>query len=110
MAQMVDPGWIPGREDPLEKGMATHSGILSWSIPLTEDTVHGVTNNQTGLGDPTLSLSCNQGICCWEDVKAAKLFFIQFMLYHFKIPSTYMKGFILLSFAIMDIIFEIYRN
>ena len=23
-----------GREDPLEKGMATHSGILAWRIPM----------------------------------------------------------------------------
>ena len=27
----------PGREDPLEKGMATHSSILAWRIPWTED-------------------------------------------------------------------------
>ena len=27
----------PGREDPLEKEMATHSSILAWEIPLTED-------------------------------------------------------------------------
>ena len=26
-----------GWEDPLEKGMATHSGILTWRIPWTED-------------------------------------------------------------------------
>ena len=26
-----------GLEDPLEKGMATHSGILAWRIPWTED-------------------------------------------------------------------------
>ena len=26
------------REDPLEKGMATHSSILSWRIPWTEET------------------------------------------------------------------------
>ena len=26
-----------GHEDPLEKGMATHSGILAWRIPRTED-------------------------------------------------------------------------
>ena len=26
-----------GREDPLEEGMATHSGILAWRIPWTED-------------------------------------------------------------------------
>ena len=31
-----DPGSIPGWEDPLEKEMATHSGILSWEIPWTE--------------------------------------------------------------------------
>ena len=28
-----------GQEDPLEKGMATHSSILSWRIPWTEE--HG---------------------------------------------------------------------
>ena len=26
-----------GQEDPLEKGMATHSSILAWRIPWTED-------------------------------------------------------------------------
>ena len=31
--------WIrsPGREDLLEKGMATHSSILAWRIPWTEE-------------------------------------------------------------------------
>ena len=30
--------WIQsvGQEDPLEKGMATHSSILAWEIPRTE--------------------------------------------------------------------------
>jgi len=27
---------FPGREDPLEEGMATHSSILAWRIPWTE--------------------------------------------------------------------------
>ena len=27
----------PGWEDPLEKGMATHSSILAWRIPWTEE-------------------------------------------------------------------------
>ena len=27
----------PDREDPSEKGMATHSTILAWRIPCTED-------------------------------------------------------------------------
>ena len=26
-----------GREDPLEKGMATHSSVLAWRIPGTEE-------------------------------------------------------------------------
>ena len=26
-----------GREDPLEKGVATHSSILTWEIPWTEE-------------------------------------------------------------------------
>ena len=26
-----------GREDPLEEEMATHSSIVAWEIPLTED-------------------------------------------------------------------------
>ena len=32
-----DLGLILGWEDPLEKGMATHSSILAWRIPWTED-------------------------------------------------------------------------
>ena len=45
VAQMVKnlPGvqetlvWSLGQEDPLEKGMATHSSILAWRIPWTEE-------------------------------------------------------------------------
>ena len=29
--------WSPGQEDPLEKEMATHSSILAWEIPRTEE-------------------------------------------------------------------------
>ena len=40
-----------GWEDPLEEGMATHSSILAWRIPLVRGawwaTVHGVTKSQT---------------------------------------------------------------
>ena len=40
-------------DDPLEKGMATHSSILAWKIPWTEKpgqaTAHGVAKNQTQL-------------------------------------------------------------
>ena len=29
--------WSLGWEDPLQEGMATHSGILVWEIPWTEE-------------------------------------------------------------------------
>ena len=32
-----DMGSIPGLEDPLEENMATHSNILAWRIPWTEE-------------------------------------------------------------------------
>ena len=42
-------------EDPLAEGMATHSSILAWRIPWTEDPgwlqSMGVTKNQTQLSD-----------------------------------------------------------
>ena len=34
-----DPGSILGREDPMEKEMATYSSILAWKIPWTEGLV-----------------------------------------------------------------------
>ena len=35
----VQEMWVSslGEEDPLEKGMATHSSILAWRIPWTEE-------------------------------------------------------------------------
>ena len=40
-----------GQEDPLEKGIATHSSILAWRTPQTDGiwqaTVHRVTKSQT---------------------------------------------------------------
>ena len=32
-----DPGSIPGQEDPLDKEMKTHSSILAWRIPRTQE-------------------------------------------------------------------------
>ena len=36
-ANEKDTGSIPGSEDPLEEEMATHSSILAWRIPWTEE-------------------------------------------------------------------------
>ena len=37
--QETEEGWVQslGREDPLEEGMATHSSVLAWGIPWTEE-------------------------------------------------------------------------
>ena len=37
--QKKERSWVQslGQEDPLEKGMATHSSILTWRIPWTEE-------------------------------------------------------------------------
>ena len=49
--------WIQslGWEDPLEEGMATHSSILAWRIPMDRGalgtTVSGVTKSQIGLSN-----------------------------------------------------------
>ena len=44
-----------GLEDPLEKGMTTHSSILAWRISWTEEagdlSVHGVAESQTQLSN-----------------------------------------------------------
>ena len=45
--------WVQslGWEDPLKEGMATHSSILAWGIPMDrgawQATVHGVAKSQT---------------------------------------------------------------
>ena len=46
-----DLGW----EDPLKEGMATHSSIRAWRIPMDrgawQTTVHAVTKSRTQLND-----------------------------------------------------------
>ena len=47
--------WVQslGWEDPLEEGMATHSSILAWRIPMDTAswwaTIHGVAESRTQL-------------------------------------------------------------
>ena len=53
--QETQETWVRslGREDPLEKEMATHSNVLAWRILMDrrawQATVHGVTKSQHGL-------------------------------------------------------------
>ena len=50
-----------GREDPLEKEMATHSSILAWRIPWTEELgglqSNRVTKSRTRLSDFTFTFT-----------------------------------------------------
>ena len=64
-----------GREDPLEKEMATCSSILAWRIPLIEEPgglqSMGVAKSQTQLSDcQPPSLSALQGSCTLGCVNA----------------------------------------
>ena len=45
------------REDPLEKGMATHSSILAWRIPWAEES-----GKLQPMGHKTLTLSLEQNL------------------------------------------------
>ena len=49
-----------GQEDPLEKGLATHSNILAWRNSMDrgawQATGHGVTESRTQLSDFTFTL------------------------------------------------------
>ena len=55
--QVPSLGW----EDPLEKGMATHSIILAWRIPWTEEPsglqVYGAAKSQTQLSNNNYSVT-----------------------------------------------------
>ena len=63
MAQLVknlpamQETWVQplGWEDPLEEGLATHSSVLAWRIPMDRGaqraTVHGVAKSWTRLSD-----------------------------------------------------------
>ena len=61
-----------GREDPLEKEMATHSSTLAWKILWTESlmalpAVHGVAKSRTRLSDFTFTFT--RILTCDENVK-----------------------------------------
>ena len=57
-------------EDPLEKGLATHSSILAWRIPMDRgawrDTVNRITKNQTQVKPLSTSHVIKQRGCLRE--------------------------------------------
>ena len=55
-ANVGDSGSIPVPEDPPEKEMATHSSILAWRIPRTEEpgrlqSIYGLAKSQIQLSN-----------------------------------------------------------
>ena len=75
VAQMVEnpsamwETWVQSlsRKDPLEEGMATHSSILAWRIPMDRGawraTVHGFTELDTWLSNEWLSTAQHIYVC-----------------------------------------------
>ena len=55
LANAGDAGFVPGSARPPEKEMATHSSILAWEIPWTEEPGRlqsaGLQKSWTRLGD-----------------------------------------------------------
>ena len=44
--------WSLGQKDPLEKDLATHSSILAWKIPWTEETGRLQSTGSQRVGTP----------------------------------------------------------
>ena len=62
----VQETWVRslGQKDPLEKAMATHTSILAWRIPWTEEPagLHPRSHRESDMTEPlTLSLHFHQG-------------------------------------------------
>ena len=63
-----------GQEDPLEKGMATHSSILPWRIPWDrrawQTTVQGISKSQTWVSLAVVDISCGmQDLVTWPEIE-----------------------------------------
>ena len=56
LAMQETQAWPLGQEDPLEKGMVTHSSILAWKIPWTEEP-GGLLSTWLQRGDMTEQLT-----------------------------------------------------
>ena len=57
-----------GREDPLEQEMVTHSSVLAWEIPWTEEPGGPQSMGSHRVGHDRRDLACIQGAL--ENIKA----------------------------------------
>ena len=60
--------WVQslGREDPLEMKMATHSGILTWRIPWTEEPGGLQQLNNNNKMDEGVNAKCHSAKDLWR--------------------------------------------
>ena len=90
--------WSLGREDPLEKGMATHSSILAWSIPWTEEP-GGLqstrSQSRTWLSDFTFTFFSRYTQSSWSVLKV----YWKIKTFATLVPSLYSEGHSCLVFA-----------
>ena len=103
-AMQETPVQFLGREDPLEKGQATHSSILAWRIPWT---VYGVAKSWTQLSDFHFTKTCYHGFLLIS-VSLDYFFFFPYAHFHsvcvFRyevnlLPAAYVQVWILYLFS-----------
>ena len=72
-----DASSVPGLEDALEEGMAIHSSILSWRIPMDRGawwaTVYGVTKSRTRLSDFHFHFHSRVNGCTKEKIETGNI-------------------------------------
>ena len=70
--QVRSLGW----KDPLQKGMATHSGILTWRIPWTRGAWQATVHVVARLGQDLATKPTNQGNSAFQKVVIPQRLFI----------------------------------
>ena len=72
-----------GQEDLLEKGIVTHSSILAWRIPCTEEP-----GGLQSVGSQRVGQDCSNLACTHKGIKHFILGFPTDYLFHKNLPSS----------------------
>ena len=85
--------WSLGQEDPLEKGMATHSSILAWIVPWTEEPgrLQSMGLQQVGH-DWATSLSLGYCEKCLSEYLCTSFYLNTFYIFFGYIPKMELLG------------------
>ena len=74
--------WSLGQEDPLEKGMATHSSILAWRIPWTEEPGGLQSMGLQRVGHDWETFTFIDILIVWDKIYYLKIIFYVFYRLH----------------------------